>query len=542
MKPQLKQTKPYKPPLENRNEMIRLDFNENTSNSNPALEKVLLCLSVEDISQYPNYKGLNEAIAEYACIKETMVLPTNGCDEAIKLVIDAFVSENDEVVIPKPSFSMFFIYAQAAGAEIKSPQYYENGEFPIEEVLNSINDKTKLVIVCSPNNPTGTTIKESDLERILQKTNGAVLLDEAYFEFSGKTAVGLLEKYDNLIISRSFSKAFGLAGLRIGYLLSNTETIQSMKSIYSPYAVNIIAKKAAVECLKDPRYMKDYVLEVKENKAKLDGFLLKNEIVFIKGEANFVLCDFKKSREFVVNSLFREGILVRSQTELEGNVRITVGDKRKNEILIKTLEKILSKPILIFDLDGVLIDVSNSYRKAIQETVKFFSGNEVSTNEIQEVRDNELLNNDWEITKRLLEKQGKKIPFEGIVEKFQEFYLGKNFDGLIKNEKLLIDKRKLEKLSSNYELTIFTGRPRKEAEFTLEYFKIEECFSSIICMEDCKEKPNPEGIQKILANSVFKKAIYFGDSSVDLKAAENAGIKGIMTNKKNIENMLEELK
>jgi histidinol-phosphate aminotransferase len=529
MKPQLKQIKPYNPPLQNRDKMVRLDFNENTSDYNPCIGKVLSKLSAEGISRYPAYDGLNEKIAGYAGVKENMVLPTNGCDEGIKLVIDAFVSGDEEVIIPKPTFSLFFIYAQAAGAKIISPQYGKNGSFPAREVLDSINKKTKLVIVCSPNNPTGTTIGEKELEQMLKKTrNGAVLVDEAYFEFSGKTFAGLLEKYNNLIISRTFSKAFGLAGLRIGYLLSNAETLQAMKSIYSPYAVNTIAKEAVIECLNSPEYMKDYVSEVNENKTRLERFLEANGINFVKSEANFILADFKESGKFIVNSLFRQGILVRCQQELEGKARITIGDKEKNSLLIETLGKILLKPLLIFDIDGTLIDVSNSYRRAIRETVKFFSGREITDREIQEIRNNESLNNDWEITGRILERYGKKVPLKQIRQKFQEFYSGKNFDGFIKNEKLLINKAVLNKISEKYELAVFTGRPAKEAEFILDYFKIKGFFSAIICMEDCaKEKPDPEGLQKIISNSVFKKAVYFGDSAADLETAKNAGIVGI---------------
>jgi len=534
MKPQLKQIKAYNPPLQNRSKMIRLDFNENTSNYNPCLEKVLAELSIEKISKYPEYSKLNKKIAKYSKVKENMVLPTNGCDEGLKLVFDTFVDAKEDVVIPKPSFSMFFIYAQTTGAQIKSPNYLRNGGFPTKNVLDSISNKTRLVIICSPNNPTGTTIKQSDLEEILKKTkNGTVLVDEVYFEFSKKSFVSLLKKYNNLVISRTFSKAFGLAGLRIGYLLSNAKNIQIMKSVYSPYAINTIAKETAIECLNNPKYMKNYVFQVNKNKAKFQKYLKEKKIDFIESKANFVLIDFKKSKQFIINALFNEKILVRNQPK--GKIRITIGDKEKNELLLKKLDKVLSKPILIFDIDGVLIEVSKSYRKAIQETVKFFSGKKITNSEIQEIKNKESLNNDWEITKRILTKYNKIIPIKKVVKKFQEFYLGKNFNGFIKNEKLLINKNILKNLYKKYELAIFTGRPKKEAKFILDYFKIKEFFSTLICMEDyAKGKPNPEGLKKIISTSVFKKAIYFGDSVADLESAKNAKIEsiGVMSNQK----------
>ncbi|HIH32966.1 MAG TPA: HAD-IA family hydrolase [Candidatus Diapherotrites archaeon] len=187
------------------------------------------------------------------------------------------------------------------------------------------------------------------------------------------------------------------------------------------------------------------------------------------------------------------------------------------------------KPLLVFDIDGVLIDVSRSYRLAIQETVKFFSGKSISQEEIQKIKIEEKLNNDWVVSQKLLERLGFEIPLEKVIERFQSFYLGKSFDGLILNEKTLVERQVLETLAGKAELCILTGRPRTEAEFALERFGISGFFKKTICMEDCngKEKPNPFGLKLLDKYFKTKKCFYFGDTLADIECARKAGFKAV---------------
>jgi len=183
---------------------------------------------------------------------------------------------------------------------------------------------------------------------------------------------------------------------------------------------------------------------------------------------------------------------------------------------------------VIFDIDGVLVDVSQSYRQAIQKTVENFTGYYPTSEEIQKYKERGGLNNDWDLSEAIIIDQGKKVSKQEIIDKFQEYYLGKNWEGFITKEKLLLPKSTLQSLRKKYKLGILTGRPRAEAEFILEYFKIFELFEIIVAMEDTgdKPKPNPFGL-KLALKKLEAPSCYFGDSIDDMKAAVSAQMIGI---------------
>lgn len=180
---------------------------------------------------------------------------------------------------------------------------------------------------------------------------------------------------------------------------------------------------------------------------------------------------------------------------------------------------------LIFDMDGVLVDVSNSYMLAIKKTVEFFLKTTVTFNEIQNYKDRGY-NNDWDLTYAIIKARGYNIKKSDVINKFQEFYLGKNFDGLIRNERWLLKKNILKDLT-NYKLAIITSRPKKEAVFTIERFKVKEYFKILITMEGVKKKPNPNAIRYVMKKLNVNEAYYFGDNVVDMKMAKEAGIIGV---------------
>ena len=185
--------------------------------------------------------------------------------------------------------------------------------------------------------------------------------------------------------------------------------------------------------------------------------------------------------------------------------------------------------LLIFDIDGVLADVSESYRLSIKKTAEFFIGRIIDMGEVEYVK-NTGINNDWDAAEILIQKYNGDFRKEAIIKKFQEYYLGRNFDGLIRNEKLLIKAETIKKLSKKYKLAIFTGRPRQEAEFILSKYRLSKYFKSVVAMDDVKEqKPDPEGLLKIMKklNVKIDEAVYIGDNLADLRAAKSIGIKFI---------------
>jgi len=541
-KESIKSIKEYNPPKFVRKGFVRLDCNENVIGCSEKVLKRIKEIDGEDLSIYPNYTGLSEKVAEYSKVDPNEVLVTNASDDAIKLVFDCFIEKNDEAIILDPTFAVYELFLGTIGAKIKKVQYESDLSFPTKKVIEEITPKTKMVVLCNPNNPTGTIISRKEIILVLEKAKSAVVLvDEAYFEFSKETCSGLIKKYDNLIITRTFSKAFGLAGIRAGYIISDNENIKNLKKIYGPYNVNYFAKIGIEAAIEDKSFAENYSKEVMQNKEKLKKELTKLEIKVYPSKANFLLAKFSNPKS-IKEKLMEKKILIRdvtSYTLLEKCLRISIGTKEKARLLTNALKEIL-KPALIFDIDGVLVDVSNSYRTAIKQTTEYFTKTNVSPEEIQSYKEITGYNNDWDLSEAIILSRGKKVAKQEIIDKFQEYYLGKNFDGLIMNEKWLANNNLIEELSKKYKLAIVTGRPKIEAEFALKANKALKYFPTIIAMEDItKDKPDPEGILKVLKLLDAENAVYFGDTINDKKAAEGAKI-GYRMIKENVNEVMKE--
>jgi histidinol-phosphate aminotransferase len=226
-------------------------------------------------------------------LQPDQLLFSDGTDEAIHLLCSTYVEPGDEVVMPWPTFPMFRFYVQVAGGEPRRISYRQPDlAFPLDELLAAITPRTRLVLVANPNNPTGSAIGLGEIEKILQKAeNAAVLIDEAYYEFYGLTALQLLPDYPNLFVSRTFSKAFGLAGLRVGCLLSQAENITSVRKGQSPYSVNSLGVLCASEAVEDQDYVRAYVRDVLEAREILLSGLSRLGVRFYPTQANFVLAD-----------------------------------------------------------------------------------------------------------------------------------------------------------------------------------------------------------------------------------------------------------
>jgi len=527
----------YSPPTSGRENKLRLDFNENTIGCSPKVIQALRQVDANRLSVYPEYTKFRKKLASFLNINENELLLTNATDEAIQLVMNTFVEKGEEVIIPVPTFAMFKFYASLAEAKIKEVLYEENLTFPTDRIINSISSKTKIVILVNPNNPTGTAIPEKDILQIIQKAqnnDAIVLVDEAYYEFYRKSCFEFIRKYENVIITRTFSKAYGLAGLRIGYIVANSKTMEFLEKVISPYSVNSLAVIAAEAALEDYRYMDDYVRQVNENKSFVENELTRLGIKTYPSEANFLIANFGDLCESIYEKLKLKDILVRNRTKdqlLKNCLRIGIGTKEQCNKFIKALKEILREDVLLFDLDGVLVDVSNSYRLAIKETAEFFTKQKVLNDEIQKFKEQGGFNNDWDLTEAIISSKNVNVSKEEIITKFQELYLGKNGKkGFIVNETWLLSKNILQNLYRKYRLGIVTGRPKDEAFYVLQKNEVSEFFDIIITMQDYPEdkaKPNPFSINLALEKLERENAIYIGDSIDDMKAAQNAKIKPV---------------
>ena len=244
----VRRMKPYSPPTGGRADKLRLDFNENTVGCSPVVAEFLRKRVTDDLlSVYPEYNDAKRVLTEHFGCGEREMLLTNGTDEAIQVLINTFVGDGDEVLILQPSYAMYRFYAELAGASIREISYRAGTlAFPLEELFDAITRETRAILISNPNNPTGAAVKLDVVEQILARApHAAVLIDEAYFEFFGSTALSMICERPNLFVSRTFSKAYGMASMRLGCLFSNPENIALMRKAQSPYSVNMLAALAA---------------------------------------------------------------------------------------------------------------------------------------------------------------------------------------------------------------------------------------------------------------------------------------------------------
>ena len=338
---------PYHPPTGNRLDKMRLDFNENTVGCSPRLVEFLRSqISPELLAIYPDYRSVKETLAAHFGVQPDEFTLTNGTDEAIQIFINTYIDDRDEVLIPRPSYAMYRFYAEVAGATVREVEYpAPRYEFPTRELLASITPATRAVCISNPNNPTGTGIARDTLEKIIEAAREAVVLvDEAYFEFSGVTALDWIGKHRNLFVSRTFSKVYGMAALRVGCLFSHKDNVSFLQKAQSPYSVNMVAAMAAQEAVKDGDYVAKYVSEALSAREFLCAGLARLNIPFIPSSANFVLANFGPRALEVRDTMRAHAVLVRDRSyEAPGCVRITVGTRAQAERVLTELEAMWSK-------------------------------------------------------------------------------------------------------------------------------------------------------------------------------------------------------
>jgi len=336
--------RPYSPPTAGRAGKLRLDFNENTVGcSSRVIEALRQGLDAGSLSVYPEYGEAKAAIADYFHVAPNQFVFTNGTDEAIQVFVNTYVDDGQEVLVLKPTYAMYRFYAEVAGAKVREIEYPQPDlEFPLQSVLEAITPETRAVILANPNNPTGTGISILAIDRILHRARRAVvLIDEAYYEFSGVTALTEMERLPNLFVSRTFSKVFGMAAMRLGCLFSHEANIEFLHKAQSPYSVNTLAVLAAQAAVADGAYIESYVTEVLAARELLCVGLEKLGIRYVPSSANFVLARIGERAIEVRDALRECGILVRDRSyEAPGCVRITVGTREQTRRLLGALEEI----------------------------------------------------------------------------------------------------------------------------------------------------------------------------------------------------------
>lgn len=347
VRPAIRNMSAYKPPLEGRSDggFLLLDFNERTTPVSPQIRRALIdFIQTDRLQVYPEYGDFVSKLADYLNLDSRQLMITNGSDQGIDLIYRAAAEPGDEAIVPVPTFPMLTHSAEVGGLQLKKPCYTADYQYPLDEVLSLVNERTRVIVVCNPNSPTGTLLRSPEILRLAAYApHAAILVDECYYEYSRETVKDSVGEYPNIFITRTFSKTWGLPSLRMGYLISSEANIDHLLKVRGPYDVNRLAVVAASAALEDPSYMEEYVKEVMEvSKPMFTAFLERKGIRYWPSATNFVLV-YPPDDKLLVKNLRQKGILVRPRhgPGIEGTVRITLGTREDTEKVIAELDEIL---------------------------------------------------------------------------------------------------------------------------------------------------------------------------------------------------------
>jgi histidinol-phosphate aminotransferase len=334
-------------------EIVKMDFNENFAMSSDLIEKLLfeVCRTV-DVRAYPPPRGCMavKAISNFLGFNESEISVANGADEIMDLLMKVFIRRGSKVMVVEPTFPMYTFFTQLYGGKKVTVMLGSNFELDVDAILKKADKETSLLFVCSPNNPTGNQFREADIKRLLQEFNGVVVVDEAYADFARYSVINWVRDYENLAVLRSFSKAFGLAGLRLGYLVSNSTLVKYVQRVMDPFNVNVITQQLITSALQNWNYFEErinFVINEREwlmnNLTKVDG------VTPYPSDANFILFKITKSNltsAIVKERLENRNVLVKDRGHLpllENCIRVTVGTRNMNETFLSALKESLEE-------------------------------------------------------------------------------------------------------------------------------------------------------------------------------------------------------
>lgn len=517
---------PYQTRARTRSGMLLLDRNEGPG----AVSADALAFRDEPhlFNRYPDPAPLEAAIAERFGLSPDRVIVTAGADDAIDRTCRAYLETRPVLLTHQPTFEMLARYATLAGATPRSVAW-TRGPFPVSDLLEQYDMSVGLVALVSPNNPTGLALDEDALGRIASAVAPTpLLLDFAYIEYADEDLTELALSFDHVVVARTFSKAWGLAGCRVGYALGSPDMIRVLRSAGAPYPVSGPSLRIATTVLEqNAPSVADHVARVKTHRTELSRALNASGARVLPSQANFVLAEFGAPAPFVRDGLAALNVLVRDftrLTELDGALRISVPMGSADlAVALRALATIREPQAILFDLDGVMVDVRDSYRRCIRDTAAVF-GVDVTEADVERIKGEGNANNDWDVTHRLLERRGVAVSLDQVTDEFQRRYLGEESDGLVLRERAIMSLVALERIADRYPVAVVTGRPRSEAQQALERFGYDRFIRHVVTMEDAPAKPHPEPVRVALRALGKERAWMLGDSPDDVVAARSAGV------------------
>lgn len=337
--------KEYHPPLGSR-EGLRLDFNENTMACSPKVRDILGLISAGALTRYPERGPVEAIVAGHLGMRAEQVALTNGVDEAIHVLFEAFLDAGDELLLPVPTYTMYEVYASATDARAVTIQAGDDLQLPFDQLLDAITPRTKIIAIANPNSPSGGTAARAQLLTLADRAPHAVLLvDEAYFHFHGKTMIDRVGTVPNLVVARTFSKAYGLAGLRLGLLAGPAELMRWVRRVLSPYSVNSLALACLPPALEDKAYLDWYVDEVLSARSEFEVAIDAAGLRRWPSRANFILVEIGARHAEFVRLMRAAGVLVRDRSSdpgCDGRVRITIGTREQMTFAVNALQETMA--------------------------------------------------------------------------------------------------------------------------------------------------------------------------------------------------------
>ena len=513
---------------------LKLDANEGRQSSD-TLTQVLANLHPEILSRYPDRSKLTQVIATQHGLTVDQVLVTAGADEALDRACRAFLQPGRSMIFPSPSFEMIPRFVSWSGGLLNRVQW-DQDRFPLKDVLSEIRPDTSLISVVSPNNPTGSVVQLEELRQLSEAAPHAlILLDHAYVEFADEDLTSEALRLPNICVFRTLSKAWGLAGARVGYVLGPANVVSWLKAMGQPYSVTTPSIVLAAHWLQNgKKQVEQYVEQVRLERQSLFNELTQLGFKARASQGNFVYAETPHAL-WLRDSLAGLGIGIRSwpgHLDLGNSIRISCpGEEKSFNRLIQALKSSIDPEAILFDLDGVIADVSESYRQAVIDTCLSY-GIEVSRSDIDQIKAQGDANNDWVVSQRLLAQQGIDVPLSEVTDRFEAAYQGEDGEGGLKrHEKMLTDLSTLANLCDGRPTAIVTGRPKRDAIEFLSRFDLLTFFNAIVTMEDAPLKPAPDPVRLALTQLGVTRAWMVGDTVDDIRSAREAEVVpiGILT-------------
>ncbi len=517
---------PYKRPKEGRYQFTRLDFNENTS----GFSDVLDCSELPAFlfNTYPEYEVINNKIAEYYSVPVQSVLLTNGSDEGISVICSSFIEfGRDRAIVSDPCFAIIPHSLKLAGADVRAVKVNDDFSFNLGGIEKELESGVKMAFFASPENPTGAVL---DVERIAMwcKTYSDTLfvIDEAYGEYNQDSCLSMIRKFDNLLVLKTFSKAWGMAGLRLGIVFGKPELVEVLERVKLPYSVNAVAVWVAEKLLDNAKRVK---AEVKDSLIRLDNLASQIEergYKVTRGASNSVLVEMGFLAKRFTEFCRKESVLVRDRSEvIDGMVRVSTGTQEENDKFLSVLEKFSKSFGIMFDLDDTIVDTSKSFAKVVEKLVEQYTGMPLENGELRALKAEGGYNDDWIATQELIRRRGFEADIEDIVLTAIPMY--KNI--AIEAEELICDLSVLEKLRKRHKLFVVTGRCRVEYD-PVWGSRLDSVFDQIYCVGDrphLHAKPSPDYLEACMKENDLTDALYIGNSVDDVSAALSLRIEAI---------------